>query len=151
MRLRREPLHLGFWIAGDAAISCRHGVIFSWTAGQLLHDHLGVSSDAFNFYQSSLRMHVEQAFGMLVQRFGITWRKLTFSLPTSTLVLSAWFFLHNFCVDSGESPVYAAFLNDERRLADAAFERDSAQRRRRARIKPHGLSRDGDGIWRLPA
>jgi hypothetical protein len=44
-----------------------------------------------------------------------------FSLPTSTLVLSACFSLHNFCVESGESPVRAAFLNDERRVADAAF------------------------------
>jgi hypothetical protein len=121
MRLRREPLPLGFWIAGDAAYPCRHGVITPWTAGQLLHDNLGVSRDAFNFYHSSLRMHVEQAFGMLVQRFGILWRKLTFSSPKSTLMLSACFRLHNFCIDSGESPVCAALLNDERRVADAAF------------------------------
>jgi hypothetical protein len=67
------------------------------------------------------RTHVEQAFAMLVQRFGILWRKLKFSLPPSTLVLPECFRLHNFCVDSGESPVCAAPLNDERRVADAAF------------------------------
>jgi hypothetical protein len=66
-------------------------------AGQLLHDEFGASRDAFNFYHSSPRMHVEQAFGMLVQRFGILWRKLKFSLPVSTLILqsvSSTQFLH---------------------------------------------------------
>jgi hypothetical protein len=119
--LRREWLRLGFWIAGDAASTCRHGVITPWTAGQLLHDDLGLSRDAFIFYHSSLRVHAEQALGMLVQRFGILWRKLNFSLPTSTLVLSACFHLHNFCVDSGESTISAALLNDECRVVDAAF------------------------------
>jgi DDE superfamily endonuclease len=123
IRLRREPLPLGFWIAGDAAYPCRKGIITPWTAGQLLHDDFGVSRDAFNFYHSSLRMHVEQAFGMLVQRFGILWRKLSFSLPTSTSVLSACFRLHNFCLDSGERPVGTALLTEERRVADAAFGR----------------------------
>jgi hypothetical protein len=53
-------------IAGDAAYACRKGVITPRTAEQLLHDEFGVSRDVFNFYRSSLRMHVEQTFGMLV-------------------------------------------------------------------------------------
>jgi hypothetical protein len=73
MRLRREPLTAGIWTAGDA-YPCRNGIIAPWTAAQLFHDEFGASRDTFNFYHSSLRMHVEQAFGMLVQRFGILWR-----------------------------------------------------------------------------
>jgi DDE superfamily endonuclease len=107
MRLRRTPLPAWFWIAGDAAYPCRNGVITPWTAGKLLHDEFGVSRDAFNFFHSSLRMHVEQAFGMLVQRFGILWRKLMFSLPVSTLVFSTCFRLHNFCINNGESSLRA--------------------------------------------
>jgi hypothetical protein len=49
MRLRRGPLPLGFWMAGNAAYPCRHGVITQWTARQLLHEFLGLSRDAFNF------------------------------------------------------------------------------------------------------
>jgi hypothetical protein len=37
MRLRREPLPLGYWLAGDAAYPCRDGIVTPWTAGQL-HD-----------------------------------------------------------------------------------------------------------------
>jgi hypothetical protein len=73
MHLCRTPLPDVFWIAGDAAYPCRNGVITPWTAWKLLRDEFGVLRDAFNFFLSSLRMHVEQEFGMLVQRFGILW------------------------------------------------------------------------------
>jgi DDE superfamily endonuclease len=66
LRLCREALPAGYWIAGDAAYPCRNAIITPWTAGQLLDDDFAVSRDAFNFYHSSLRMHVEQAFGMHV-------------------------------------------------------------------------------------
>jgi DDE superfamily endonuclease len=123
IRLRREQLPAGFWIAGDAAYSCRNGIIAPWTAGQLLHDEFGASRDAFNFYHSSLRMHVEQAFGMLVQRFGILWRKLKFSLPVSTLILTVCFRLHNFCIDNGEPSLGTLFRSEERSVSEAAFGR----------------------------
>jgi hypothetical protein len=123
LRLRREPLPTGFWIAGDAAYPCRKGIITPWTAGQLLHDEFGVSRDAFNFHHSSLRMHVEQAFGMLVQRFGILWKKLMFSLPASLLVLSSCFRLHNFCIERGEPAACAILGPEERSVSDAAFRR----------------------------
>ena len=44
-------------------------------------------------------MHVEQAFGMLVGRFGILWRPLCFSLETNTKIVLAAMLLHNFCLD----------------------------------------------------
>jgi hypothetical protein len=123
MRLRRVPLPAGFWIAGDAAYPCRNGIITPWTAGQLLHDEFGTSRDAFNFFHSSLRMHVEQAFGMLVQRFGILWRKRMFYLPVSTLELSTRFRLHNFCIENGESSLGAILRSEEQSVSDVAFGR----------------------------
>jgi len=30
--------------------------------------------DAYNFYQSSARMHIEKAFGQLVWRWGTFWK-----------------------------------------------------------------------------
>jgi DDE superfamily endonuclease len=49
LRLCREALPTGFWIAGDVAYPCRNGIITPWTAGHLLHDKCGVQRDALNF------------------------------------------------------------------------------------------------------
>jgi DDE superfamily endonuclease len=123
LRLCREAFPAGYWIAGDGAYPCRNGIITPWTAAQLLDDEFGVSRDAFNFYHSSLRMHVEQAFGMLVQRFDIPWRKLMFSLPANVLVLSSCLCLHNFCIEHGEAVTGAVLGPEERSVSDAAFQR----------------------------
>jgi hypothetical protein len=122
LRLCREALTAGFRIAGDAAHPCRTGIITPWTAGQLLDDEFGVSREAYNFYRSNLRMHVEQAFGILVQRFVTLWRKLMCSLPAKVLVLSACFRLHNFCIEHGEATTGAVLGPQERSVSDAAFQ-----------------------------
>ena len=44
-------------------------------------------------------MHVEQAFGLLVRRWGILWRPLAFSLSESITVLSVTMRLHNYVID----------------------------------------------------
>jgi hypothetical protein len=67
-------------------------------------------------------MHVEQAFGMLVSRFGALWRKLMFSLPANVLVLSACFRLHNFCIEHEEAATGAVLGPEERSVSDAAFQ-----------------------------
>jgi DDE superfamily endonuclease len=40
MRLRREPLPFGYWLAGDGAYPCHNGIVTSWTAGQLHDDQM---------------------------------------------------------------------------------------------------------------
>eukprot|EP00961_Rhodomonas_salina_P041154 553907-Rhodomonas_salina.1 len=50
----------------------------------------------FSFFQSSLRINVECAFGALYQRWGILWRPLCASLRRNVLVIRACFALHNF-------------------------------------------------------
>jgi hypothetical protein len=103
----------------------------------LLHEQpdscMTTGSDAFNFFHSSLRMHVEQAFGILVQRFVILWQKLTFSLPACILVLSACFRLHNFCIDIGEESLRTVLQSEDRIVSDSSFRRWlSAMRKARA-------------------
>jgi DDE superfamily endonuclease len=131
--LRREPLPFGYWLAGDAAHPCRNGIVTPWTSGQLHDDQMGMSRDAFNFSHSSLIMHVEQDFGILMQRFGIPWRKLTFSLPACTLVLSACFRLHNFCIDLGEESLHTVLQSEDRLVSGSSFRRRfSAMRKAQA-------------------
>jgi DDE superfamily endonuclease len=70
----------GFWNAGDAAYDCQNGVSTPWAKVQLQHETEGIWRDSFNFFHSSLRMHAEQDFGMLVARFGILWRPVKFNV-----------------------------------------------------------------------
>jgi hypothetical protein len=56
----------------------------------------------FSFYQSSLRINIECAFGGLYKRWGVLWRPLSCSLKHNVLVVQACFALHNFCIDHGQ-------------------------------------------------
>jgi hypothetical protein len=122
-RLQQGDLLGGFWIAADAAYECMPGVISPWAKSQLLDEEEGIWRDSFNYFHSSLRMHVEQAFGILVARFGILWRPLKFSLFRVGPILSACMRLHNYCIDSGVQPVRASMSADEQAVSDAAFRR----------------------------
>lgn len=62
--------------------------------------------DSFNYYLSSCRITIEQAFGMLVSRFGIFWSPLRFSLATNTLIIMVACKLHNFIIDSRDDTYY---------------------------------------------
>ena len=61
--LESDELSSEFWIAGDEAYVCTESLITPVPSSQA-----GVYEDAFNFYHSSYRIHVEQAFGMLVNK-----------------------------------------------------------------------------------
>jgi hypothetical protein len=94
-----------YWIAGDAAYVCSEHLLTPYPKAQLMHPELGPRRDAFNFFQSSLRMHVEQSFGILVARFGILWRPIRFSLAVAPRIVSACMRVHNFCIDQGLPPM----------------------------------------------
>jgi hypothetical protein len=70
-RLSPGDLPNGFWIARDEAYKCNSNVLTPWPSS-----NMDDAKDTFNFYQSSLRMHIEQCFGLVVARFEILWRPL---------------------------------------------------------------------------
>jgi len=47
-------------------------------------------------------MHVEQAFGVLVARWGILWTPLQFDLQRSTQIVDVALKLHNYCIGEKE-------------------------------------------------
>ena len=53
--------------------------------------------DAYNFYQSSSHIHIEQAFGMLSWRWGVFWRPLRVPFARRPSLVRACFRLRNFC------------------------------------------------------
>jgi hypothetical protein len=107
----------GYWIAADEAYALSEQMITPYSGNGLPQD-----KDAFNFLLSSLRINIECAFGMLVQRWGVLWRKLRVSLPHCCLVVFTCILLHNYCIDTkqvlpDESNTATWFYQDE--VADA--------------------------------
>jgi hypothetical protein len=90
---------VGFWIAGDAAFTCTDYLLTPFSKTMLLASGFQTSRDAYKFYQSSHRVHIEQGLGMLVNRFGIFWRPLVFDLPRCEVIVGVAMRLHNWCVE----------------------------------------------------
>lgn len=104
----------GYWNGGDSAYESRDGIVTPSSKSQFQCPVDGTSRDAFNFYQSSSRVHVEQAFGMLVARFGILWCPLKFDLRREPLIISTCVRLHNYCIAEGVPSVRSSLDHCER-------------------------------------
>ena len=83
-----------FSIVGDEAYTISVYIIVPFPASKLTED-----KDNFNFYLSSLRIHIEQTFGILVARWRILRDHLDLSLEHCTSIMSVCMKLHNFCIE----------------------------------------------------
>ena len=84
-----------YYFVGDAAYSI---------ASFLLTPHAGKQNlteeqDSYNFYHSSCRIHIEQAFGILKSRWRVFSRKLKYNLERMTAILDVALRLHNFVIN----------------------------------------------------
>lgn len=61
-----------------------------------VHAPRGSSEDAYIYFQSSARMHVEQAFGQLFSRSRVLGSKICFSLRVTIKLIEAAMSMHNF-------------------------------------------------------
>ena len=59
------------------------------------------ADDDFDFYQSSNRVCIERAFGVLVKRFPLLWRPLCVRFDRVAPLIAAIMRVHNFCIDQG--------------------------------------------------
>lgn len=75
----------------------------------------GGSKDAYNFYQSQVRIRIECAFGMLTHRWAIlrTAMPMNLSVKRSVALVIALAKLHNFCIDETDLEVPAVPAADE--------------------------------------
>mmetsp|Transcript_61712 Transcript_61712/g.127487 ORF Transcript_61712/g.127487 Transcript_61712/m.127487 type:complete len:533 (-) Transcript_61712:43-1641(-) len=147
---------------GDAAYGGMVAVAtpFTW-CGNMKQEH-----SAFNYHLSSLRIEVECAFGILLQRWGILWKGLRMPLRASTKVISACMRLHNLAIDFRDTeapPVDMEFpgaLNDVQVQGYACRHGDGCQRqacvnashRAHAADAPRLNSRGApsDRLWHAP-
>jgi hypothetical protein len=90
-RIMNGELPKPYFINADAAFSLSDSVITP----------SGGEDDDFDFHQSSNRMPIECAFGILIKRWGLLWRPLTVRFDRRAPLIGACMRLHNFCIDSG--------------------------------------------------
>jgi hypothetical protein len=92
--IEQNGLPKGYWIAMDDEY-----VTSEYYIGPFPGKGIGKVKDTFNFYQSKTRIHIEQAFGVLVCRWGILWPKLECSMKYWSLIVLCCMKLHNICTD----------------------------------------------------
>eukprot|EP00172_Hildenbrandia_rubra_P003788 Plantae.Rhodophyta-Hildenbrandia_rubra.ctg65334.p1 GENE.Plantae.Rhodophyta-Hildenbrandia_rubra.ctg65334~~Plantae.Rhodophyta-Hildenbrandia_rubra.ctg65334.p1 ORF type:complete len:280 (-),score=24.68 Plantae.Rhodophyta-Hildenbrandia_rubra.ctg65334:183-977(-) len=79
-----------YYIAADEACKCSERILTPWPRAKTAF------KGSFNFHLSSMRIHVEQAFGMLLNRWGALWKPLMIKLERSKDAFMARVKLHNF-------------------------------------------------------
>ena len=99
-----------FWVVGDEAYPVPESIIVPYPSSTLTEDQ-----DNFNFYLSSLRIHIEHAFGILVARWRLLRDRLDFGLEHCMAIMSVAMKLHNYCIteDSARGRRGWDILNDE--------------------------------------
>lgn len=119
-----------YYIVGDEAYSCTEHIITPFSKSGADTDQ-----DNFNFFLSSLRMHVEQAFGMLVARWRILRGGLEFSVNKSTNLICLLMKLHNFVLENDrERSVLTHQLTDyEKQVLEADINQWCQESRQLAR------------------
>ena len=92
---------MGLFILGDAAYWLSSFMMTPYEKTEMKNDPQH-HKDAYNFYQSSCRIHIECAFGELIMRWGIFWRALQFDLITCQKIIQVAMLLHNFILEHRE-------------------------------------------------
>eukprot|EP00961_Rhodomonas_salina_P282156 3812728-Rhodomonas_salina.1 len=102
MELEKRGICCKYFFVADSAYGDNIAVCTPFTQSAKLTQQ----QQDFNFFLSQVRIEVECAFGILVQRFGIFWRGLRASLGSATRIIGACMKLHNYCIDHGDDSPY---------------------------------------------
>jgi hypothetical protein len=89
-RLINGELPPPYFFSGDSAFVLSNSMVVP-AGTKVMED--------FDFEQSSNRMPIECAFGILVRRWGLLWRPLSMRFDRRAPVIGALIRLHNFCID----------------------------------------------------
>ena len=89
-----------FWVAGDEAYSCDESLLSPFPAS-MIRGH--PFRDAYYYFQSSLRIHVEQDFGFLVSKW-IILCELEYSLDVCIEIIMVTMMLHHYCITRNVRP-----------------------------------------------
>lgn len=93
--LEEDLAELGFFLVGDSAYPISRNLLIPYPEADT-----NSPEDAFNFWLSNSRIQIECAFGEIIMRWGIFWRKLKFPLAKSLVIIRTAAKLHNFLIDT---------------------------------------------------
>lgn len=120
---------------------------------------LSLKQDSFNFYLSSCRITVEQAFGMLVSRFRNFWSLIRFSVARSTLIVVVCCKIHKYLIDIRDENYFQALdTAQENQVQGTSFVHtknslhlEQALKRSRVRTRENTQEREkaADRLFRL--
>jgi hypothetical protein len=110
--VRNGELDERFFMIGDEAFSNTNQMCSPWPGRGI-----GRWKDSFNFWLSHSRQCIERAFGMLVQRWGIFWRKFQFPFERWSIVIVVCMKLHNLCLDR-RVPVPSRRFHEDHEIDD---------------------------------
>ena len=96
-----ESLGIGEFVASDAAYTVTEHLWTPFTGPQRDNE----KQDAFNFYLSQLRIRIEMAFGLLVNKFSILKKPLFTSLAIASKTIMCCVQLHNFVINNDGADV----------------------------------------------
>jgi hypothetical protein len=83
---------ISYYLMGDDAFACTDYMLVPYSGHEWWED-------SYNYHLSKCRQCVERAFGMLVKRFGIFWRRLITKFDTWPLIATVAAKLHNVCCE----------------------------------------------------
>lgn len=83
-----------YFFVADSIFALHRNIMKPYTA----NEHTTQNQSIYNYRISRARINIECAFGILVSRWRIFDRPLSFSLRTTELIIIAAMFLHNFLI-----------------------------------------------------
>ena len=89
----------GFYAVADNAYTLSATLIIPYSGS----DKRYPEKDVFNFYVSQLRIKIEQAFGMMVNKWRVFKRPIELGLHAVPSLVECCMRLHNFCIDNRET------------------------------------------------
>ena len=106
--LLSEKVHFleadGYYIVADSAYNLTPFILIPYSTDEVQRDRSDMC-DAFNFFLSSSRIHIECAFGEMVFRWGILWRTLCFNLAKCQKIIQVCMLLHNHVKDEQDKDI----------------------------------------------
>lgn len=116
---------------GDNAYTLSESMMIPFPGANLSVTH--PPKEWFNFWHSQVRITIERTFGIFVQRWGIFWQPLKYSLPNCIKIVHACCRLHNFCINRNlpviaahHKPADVALTDNSGRLSDNTWRLNTA-------------------------
>jgi hypothetical protein len=89
----------GYYIVADNAYTLSKSLLVPYSG----NDKRFPSRDVFNFYLSQLRIKIEQAFGMMVNKWRVFKKPLQLGLARVPTLIECCVRLHNYCIEQREA------------------------------------------------